>query len=72
VRFPLNTTAIAAVAVFAIAGYEYYTGREYRVGPGTVLLIGALLVARYIVQVQARRRTQMLKEVPKRPLGLDD
>jgi hypothetical protein len=71
-RFPITTTAIAAVIVLGIAVYEYLSGREYRVGPGTLLLIGFLLVARYAVQLQARKRAALLKAVPPRPLGLDD
>ena len=72
VRFPINTTAIAAVIVLGLAAYEYFSRREYRIGPGVLLAIVALLAARYAAQYQARRRAALLQSVPKRPLGLDD
>ena len=71
VKFPINTTAIAGVIVLGLAGYEYFTGGAYRIGPGVLLAIVVLLAARYAAQVQARKRAAILREVPKRPLGLD-
>ncbi len=71
VRFPINTTAIAGVIVLGLAAYEYFSGREYRIGPGVLLAIVVLLAARYAAQVQARKRAAILRAVPKRPLGLD-
>ena len=70
-RFPINTTAIAGVIVLGLAAYEYFSGREYRIGPGVLLAIVVLLAARYAAQVQARKRAAILRAVPKRPLGLD-
>jgi hypothetical protein len=71
-RFPINTTGIAALAVLGLAGWEFFSRREYRIGPGTLLMIGLLLAARYAIQLQAKRRAALLKAVPPRPLGLDD
>lgn len=71
-KFPINTTAIAAVIVLGLAGYEYFSRGEYRIGPGILLAIVVLLAARYAAQYQTRKRTAILKAVPKRPLGLDD
>jgi len=71
-RFPINTTLIAAATVLGIAAYEYVSRKEYRVGPGTLALIGLLLAARYAVQLQAKKKAALLKAVPPRPLGLDD
>jgi hypothetical protein len=71
VRFPINTTAIAGVIVLGLAADEYFSGREYRIGPGVLLAIVVLLAARYAAQLQARKRAAILKGVPKRPLGLD-
>ncbi len=45
VRFPINTTGIAAVIVLGLAGYEHFTRSQYRVGPGVLLAIVALLTA---------------------------
>jgi hypothetical protein len=40
--------------------------------PGIVFLLLGLLGARYAARRQARKRADLLKAVPKRPLGLDD
>lgn len=72
VKFPINTTAIAAVIVLGLTIYEYFSKREYRIGPGVLLAIVVLLGARYAAQYQAKKRQAILKAVPKRPLGLDD
>jgi uncharacterized membrane protein YfcA len=72
VKFPINTTAIAAVIVLGLAGYEYSTRGEYRIGPGVLLAIVVILGARYAAQYQAKKRAAILRSVPKRPLGLDE
>jgi hypothetical protein len=71
VRFPINTTAIAGVIVLGLAAYEYFSRGQFRIGPGVLLAIVVLLAARYAAQYQARKRAAVLREVPKRPLGLD-
>jgi hypothetical protein len=71
VRLSVHTAGVAAAIVLALAGYEYFSKHEYRIGPGTLALIGLLLAARYIVQLQIRKRNRLAQEVPKRPLGLD-
>ena len=71
-KVPITTTAVACLIVLALAAYEYFSGKEYRIGPVTLLLIAALLAARYATQLQARKRADILKAVPKRPLGLDE
>jgi hypothetical protein len=72
VKFPINTTAVAAVIVLGLTIYEYSSRREFLIGPGVLLAIVVLLGARYAAQYQARKRAAILKAVPKRPLGLDD
>jgi len=72
VKFPINTTAIAAVIVLGLAIYEYSSRREFLIGPGVLLAIVILLGARYAAQYQAKKRQAILKAVPKRPLGIDD
>jgi hypothetical protein len=72
VKFPINTTAIAAVIVLGLAGYEYFSRSQYLIGPGVLLAIVVLLAARYAAQYQAKKRAAILRAVPKRPLGLDD
>ena len=70
-RFSVHTAGVAAAIVFALAGFEYFSRHEYRIGPGTLALIGLLLTARYVVQLQIQKRKRLVQEVPKRPLGLD-
>jgi hypothetical protein len=72
VKFPINTTAVAAVIVLGLTVYEYFSRKEFRIGPGVLLAVVVLLAARYAAQYQARKRQEVLKAVPKRPLGLDD
>jgi hypothetical protein len=37
-----------------------------------IAVVLALLIARFAVRRQARKRAELLKAVPRRPLGLDD
>ncbi len=71
-KFPVTTTAIAAIIVLGLAVYEFFTPGEHRIGPGTLLVIALLLVARYAAQYQQKKRASVIKSVPPRPLGLDD
>jgi hypothetical protein len=43
-----------------------------RVSPSVLIVVALLLSARYAVQRQKQKRAQLLKEVPRRPLGLDE
>jgi hypothetical protein len=72
VRFPINTTAVAAVIVLGLTIYEYSSRKEFLISPGVLLAIVVLLGARYAAQYQAKKRAAILKAVPKRPLGIDD
>ena len=58
--------------VLGLAGYEYFTGREYRIAPVVLLLIGLVLAARSAIQIQIKKRAALLQAVPPKPLGLDD
>ena len=71
-KFPINTTAVAAVIVLGLTVYEYFSRKEFRLGPGVLLAVVVLLAARYAAQYQAKKRQAILRSVPKRPLGLDD
>jgi hypothetical protein len=72
VKFPINTTAVAAVIVLGLTIYEYSSRKEFLISPGILLAIVVLLGARYAAQYQAKKRAAILKAVPKRPLGIDD
>ena len=45
--------------------------RLTRLSPAILLVIAALMGARTALRRQGRRREEILKAVPKRPLGLD-
>ena len=59
--------------VLGLSIYEYANpSRQNRIGPGTLLVISALLGLRYVFVRQAAKRSSMANEVPRRPLGLSD
>jgi hypothetical protein len=64
--------AILALALAIIELFQPADSRLTRVGPGIWLVIAALMGARTALRLQRGKREQILKEVPKRPLGLDD
>jgi len=43
-----------------------------RISPGLLIFVALLLGARHASRQQAAKRSEILKEVPQRPLGLSD
>lgn len=67
------TIALALVAAaLAIAQFAHVGPRLAALSPGLLVLIAALLGARYAVQRQKQKRDALLKAVPRRPLGIAD
>jgi hypothetical protein len=67
------TAIIGFVATLALSFFELTRPAETRRLPLPILfVVAALFAARLAVRRQARKREQILKEVPKRPLGLGD
>jgi hypothetical protein len=62
--------ALGALVALALAVFAWV--RPGRISPAALLVIAALLGLRYAARRQAHKREQMLKEVPRRPLGLSD
>ena len=72
-RFRTQFALVMALLVLGLAIFEYANpSRRNRIGPGTLLVISALLGLRYVFVRQAAKRASMAKEVPRRPLGLTD
>jgi hypothetical protein len=62
-----------ALLVLGLAIFEYANpSRQNRIGPGTLLVISLLLGLRYVFVRQAQKRSDLAKEIPRRPLGLTD
>jgi hypothetical protein len=69
-----DITAIVGLAVTLALGFFELTqpAETRRLSPLILFTIAALFAARIAARRQARKREQILKEVPKRPLGLND
>lgn len=69
-----RTLALAAL-VLALALVEFihpFGPRVLRISPGLLVILALLLAARHAVRHEARKREEILKAVPRRPLGLSD
>ena len=64
--------AVLALALAIVELLQPAGSRLTRLSPGILLVIAALMGARTALRRQAQKRQELLKEVPKRPLGLDD
>ena len=72
-RFRTQFALVMALLVLGLAIFEYANpSRQNRIGPGTLLVISLLLGLRFVFVRQAEKRSNMAKEVPRRPLGLSD
>lgn len=72
-RFRTYFALVMALLVLGLAIFEYANpSRQNRIGPGTLLVISLLLGLRFVFVRQAEKRSNMAKEVPRRPLGLSD
>ncbi len=70
----MNTTAVLAVIALALGVVQLIRPLPgiSRISPQAFFVVGALLGLRYGVRRQSRKREEILKAVPQRPLGLDD
>jgi hypothetical protein len=74
-KLRVNMTAALAVVVLVLAFAQYvapFGPRVFRISPGILIVIALLLAARYGAYRQAKKRDEILKAVPRRPLGLSD
>lgn len=69
----LNSTVALTLVAVAVAVFEVIrSGGNFRVPAFILIVIALLLGARYAARRQAQRRDEMLKAVPKHPLGISD
>lgn len=67
------TAIVGFVVTLALGFFELTRPADTRRLPlPIVFVVAALFAARLALRRQARKRAQILKEVPKRPLGLND
>jgi len=66
---------LGAISI-ALAAAEWMGKVQLRVEPRAMILIAVLFVGRVVLRLKMqgreRQREMMLREVPKRPLGLED
>jgi hypothetical protein len=74
VKLRVSVTGALMVVALTLAAVELirFGARGSRVNPGVLVIIVLLLAARYAARCQARKRSEILKTVPRRPLGLSD
>ena len=61
-----------ALIVLGLAIYAALNPGSTRLSPAALFVVALLLGVRYAIRRQAQRKGQVLKEVPKKPLGLDE
>ncbi len=69
-RIRENLTIVLAVVALGLAVAQMIRPFGLRVQPGILIFIALLLGLRYAMYRQARKRAESLKNIPKRPLGL--
>ena len=71
----MSRTLVFAALVLGLALAEFiypFGPRTLRISPGLLVILALLLALRDAVRRQARKREEILKAVPRRPLGLSD
>ena len=67
------TVALALIAAgLAVVQFANVGPRLGGVSPVLLVLVAALLGARYAVKRQKEKRAELLKSVPRRPLGISE
>jgi hypothetical protein len=72
VKFRENLTIALALIAFGLSVAQMIHPFGLVIHPGILLVIALLLVLRYAMRWQAKKRGDILKTVPPRPLGLSD
>jgi FtsH-binding integral membrane protein len=69
VKLRLNLTLVLAVAALGLVIYQMI---QRHLSPWYLIILVALFAGRFYVRRQVRTREQILKEVPRHPLGLSE
>jgi hypothetical protein len=75
VKLRLNLTVVLGIVVVVLALVRFirpFGGRGFEISLPVLIVVLALVGARYAARRQVGKREQMLKAVPRRPLGLAD
>ena len=71
-KFHENLTIALALIAFGLSIAQMIHPFGFVVHPGILLVIGLLVGLRYAMRWQAKKRADILKTVPPRPLGLSE
>jgi hypothetical protein len=69
VKLRLNLTIVLAAASLGLVIYQMILRH---LSPWYLIILVLLFAGRYFARQQVRKREQVLKEVPRRPLGLSE
>jgi hypothetical protein len=72
VKFRENLTIVLAAVALGLSIAQLIHPFGFAVHPGIMLVIALLLILRYAMRWQVKKRGDLLKTVPPRPLGLSD
>jgi hypothetical protein len=74
VKLRVSLTGALMVIALTLAVVELirFGAGGSRINPGVLVIIVLLLAVRYAARRQAKKRSEILKAVPRRPLGLSD
>ena len=68
-KLRLNLTFVLAVAALGLVGYQMV---QHHLSPLYLIILVVLFGGRFYVRKQIRTREQILKDVPRHPLGLSE
>jgi hypothetical protein len=69
---PALAVVALCVALFELASPFFGIPANGRIRPFSLILIAVLLLARHAVYLQTKKRSEILKDVPERPLGISE
>jgi hypothetical protein len=69
VKLRLNLTLVLAAAALGLVIYQMV---QRHLSPWYLIVLVVLFAGRYFAKRQTRKREEILKEVPHRPLGLSE
>jgi hypothetical protein len=69
---PALAVVALSVALFELVSPFFGIPSNGRIRPYSLILIAILLLARHAVYLQTKKRSEILKDVPERPLGISE
>lgn len=67
-----NLTLVLAAIALVLAAVQAIHPFGFRVHPGLLIIVAALLVLRHLMRRQRQNRDALVKAVPEHPLGLSE